>query len=77
MSVSDGRAKLVQATKKLLSDWQRTREAWRDENCTQFDKEYIAPLEADIRAAVQAMERVGGLIEKAQHDCSDSGGNST
>ncbi|MEN6424694.1 MAG: hypothetical protein ABFE13_04990 [Phycisphaerales bacterium] len=76
MSASDSRAKLVQAAKKLLWDWQRVREAWRDENCLQFDKKYIAPLEADIRAAVLAMERMAGMIEKAQHDCADSGDHS-
>ncbi len=72
MSASDSRAKLVQATKKLLSDWQQVREAWRDENCVRFDKEYVGPLEADIRAAVLAMERVAAMIERAQSDCSDS-----
>ena len=76
MSASDSRAKLVQAAKKLLWDWQRAREAWRDENCLQFDKKYIAPLEADIRAAVVAMERMAAMIERAQHDCSDIGDHS-
>ncbi|MEN6336402.1 MAG: hypothetical protein ABFE01_19280 [Phycisphaerales bacterium] len=72
MSTADSRAKLVQATKKLLSDWQRVREAWRDDNCVQFDKKYVAPLEASIRAATMAMERVAGLIDRAEHDCGDS-----
>ena len=72
MSASDSRAKLVQMTKKLLQDWQRVREVWRDENCVQFDKKYIAPLEADVRAAALAMERIAAMIEKAQYDCSDS-----
>ncbi len=76
MSASDSRAKLVQAAKKLRADWDRVREAWRDENCVRFDREYVAPLEADIRAAVVAMERIAGMIERAQHDCSDSGDRS-
>ena len=66
MSTSDSRAKLVQAAKKLMWDWQRVRETWRDENCLQFDKKYIAPLEVDIRSAVQAMERVAGLIDSIE-----------
>jgi hypothetical protein len=72
MSTADSRAKLVQAAKKLLSDWQRAKEAWRDQNCVQFEKRYVAPLESDIRAAVVAMERMAAMIEKAQHDCQDS-----
>lgn len=72
MSTADSRAKLVQASKKLLSDWQRAKAAWRDQNCRQFEKKYVAPLESDIRAAVMAMERIAALIDKAQHDCQDS-----
>ncbi|HON91501.1 MAG TPA: hypothetical protein PLS24_01080 [Sedimentisphaerales bacterium] len=72
MSTADSRAKLVQATKKLLSDWQRVREVWRDDNCLYFDKKYITPLEASIRAATVAMERMAGLIDRAEHDCRDA-----
>jgi hypothetical protein len=72
MSTADSRAKLVQATKKLLSDWQRVREAWRDDNCVQFDKKYVAPLEASIRAATVAMERIASLIDRAEYDCGDA-----
>jgi hypothetical protein len=77
MSASDSRAKLVQATKKLLADWARAREVWRDDNCVGFDKKYITPLEASIRAATQAMERIAGMIDKAQYDCRDNGTHST
>ena len=75
MSASDSRAKLVQASKKLLSDWHRVREAWRDENTAQFDKKVVEPLEAHIRAAVLAMEQMAALIDRARHDCRDGGGS--
>ena len=77
MSASDSRAKLVQASKKLLSDWHRVREVWRDENCAQFDKKVVEPLEAHIRAAVLAMEQIATLIDRARHDCRDRGGPRT
>jgi len=48
------------------------RETWRDDNCVQFDKKYVAPLEASIRAATVAMERIAGLIDRAEHDCGDA-----
>jgi len=73
MSTADSRAKLVQASKKLLADWQRVREVWRDQNCVQFDKQFIAPLESSIRAAVTAMERMAAMIDRAEHDCRDGG----
>ena len=74
MSAIEGRAKLVQAGKKLLSDWQQTRENWRDENARSFEQQYMAPLEASIRGAVLAMERMNSALEGARHDCRDSSG---
>ena len=74
MSAIESRTKLLQAAKKLMADWQRAQEGWRDENGRQFDKNYMVPLEASIRAAVLAMERVGNLLENAQQDCADSTG---
>ena len=73
MSAFEGHAKLVQAAKKLMLEWYEVRDIWRDENCSQFEKKYIAPLEAGIRAATMAMERMGATLEKARHDCGSSG----
>ncbi len=73
MSAFEGHAKLVQAAKKLMLEWHDVKEIWRDENCLAFEKKYIAPLEAGIRAATVAMERIGSTLEKARNDCGSSG----
>lgn len=73
MSAFEGHAKLVQAAKKLMLEWHEVREIWRDENCLAFEKKYITPLEAGIRAAMVAMERMGSTLEKARHDCGSRG----
>lgn len=77
MSAIDSRAKLGQAAKKLMLDWEHAKESWRDENCRQFDKKYMQPLEGSIRTAALAMERMGAMIDKAQHDCGRDRGFST
>ncbi len=74
MSAIGSRAKLIQAAKKLMADWQQVQEAWRDENCRQFDQKYMSPLESSIRAASLALERMETLLENAQQDCADSTG---
>ena len=74
MSTIESRAKLIHAAKKLMTDWQQAQEAWRDDNCQQFDKKYMAPLELSIRAAVSAMERMDTMLNSAQQDCADSTG---
>jgi hypothetical protein len=75
VSAIQSRAKLIQAAKKLMADWQQVQEAWRDENCQQFDKKYMSPLESSIRAATSAMERMETMIDGAQQDCGDSTGS--
>jgi hypothetical protein len=74
VSTTESRAKLVQATKKLMIDWQQVRETWRDENCHQFDKRYMSPLESYVRAAMVAMERMGAMLDIAQQECKDTTG---
>ncbi len=70
----ESRAKLIQAAKNLLAQWQQAREAWRDDNCQQFDKKYMTPLESSIRAAAMSMERMDTMLDSAQKDCADSTG---
>jgi hypothetical protein len=74
VSTMESRAKLMEAAKKLMAQWQQAQEAWRDDNCLQFDKKYMAPLEASIRAAALAMERVDTMLDGAQQDCADNTG---
>ena len=71
MSAIESRAKLIQAAKNLIMEWQHAQEAWRDDNCRQFDKKYMAPLESSIRAATQALERMDTMLDSAQQDCAD------
>lgn len=69
MSVSDSRARLVQATKKLKSDWRKTQETWLDDNCLQFEKRVMDPLEREVNSTVVAMEHMAILLAQAQHEC--------
>jgi hypothetical protein len=75
MSIVQGHEKLVLAAKKLLADWQVLKETWRDENCRQFEDQYIATLESEIRAAALAMDRAQAAIYRARQDCGDNEGS--
>jgi hypothetical protein len=74
VSTIASRAKLMQAAKNLMMEWQHVQEAWRDDNCQQFDKKYMAPLESSIRAAALALERMDAMLDSAQQECGDSTG---
>ena len=69
MSINDSQAKLARAAKDLFDHWRRTKETWRDDTSRQFEKKYLTPLQADIRTAVQAMERIGAMINRIRYDC--------
>ncbi|MCH8192967.1 MAG: hypothetical protein IIA65_02985 [Planctomycetes bacterium] len=69
MSMSDSRARLVQATKKLKSDWRKTQETWLDDNSLQFEKRVMDPLEREVNSTVVAMEHMAILLAQAQHEC--------
>jgi hypothetical protein len=74
VSAIESRAKLIQAGKKLMADWQQAQEAWRDDNCQQFGKKFMTPLELSIRAATLALERMEALLDNAQQDCGENSG---
>jgi hypothetical protein len=69
MSMSDSRARLVQATKKLKSDWRQTQETWLDDNCREFEKGVMDPLEREVSSTVVAMEHMANLLAQARHEC--------
>jgi len=69
MSVIDGRAKLVDATKTLTAEWLDVKEIWQDANCQAFEKRYMAPLETGVRGTVVAMERMAAMLNRARHEC--------
>ncbi len=75
MSYIEGHMGLIQAAKGLKADWQQVQRVWRDDKCRQFEQTYIAPLEAEIRRTVIAMERMGTMIHRARHDCAESEGS--
>ena len=69
MNTMQGRSRLVRATKELKSQWLKVQEDWRDEQRRQFEKTTMAPLEANTRVAILAMERIENLVMQAQSVC--------
>ena len=69
MSMIDSRARLVQAMKKLKSDWRQTQETWLDDNCLQFEKIVMDPLEGEVNNTLVAMEHMATLLAQAKHEC--------
>jgi hypothetical protein len=69
MSLSVGRAKLVQALKDLQTRWHKTRLQWDDPMSEDIEKVVIDPLEPRVRATVTAMEKMVETLERAKREC--------
>lgn len=69
MSVGVSRAKLLGAVKDLQLRWGRVRELWDDEAAAHVQEKIVEPLEPRVRAAVTAMEKMNGILNKIRSDC--------
>ena len=70
MSLRESAAQLTRATDDLMVAWSRTRDAWRDERAAAFEARYFGPLEAEVRRASDAMERMAAQLRSARSQCS-------
>jgi len=62
-------AQLKRATKDLWLRWSSTKEHWRDENCRQFEKNYLVRIRSELRRGEQALEHMDGLLSHVRSDC--------
>jgi len=69
VSLGDSKARLAGVTKALFSQWEHTRESWRDAKSSEFEFLYLRELKADVDKAVAAMEEVEKILAKLRHDC--------
>lgn len=71
MSSADCRGRLVDAAKKLMTDWRHVKDVWRDKQCRQFEKNTMEVLNAEIHATLQAIEQISTTLNRVRRDCSD------
>ena len=69
MSASVGQVRLKHALATLRQRLNATRDQWNDEAREAFESEYIVPLEATIRKAIDALARVGEVSSAARREC--------
>lgn len=69
MSASGSRGLLTLATRQLMSRWEETRNSWRDQKASDFEKEYLAELGHSVNSALKVLEDLDHLLEKIHADC--------
>ena len=67
MSAAGG--KLAAVTRVLSSQWQQTRESWKDAKSEEFERQYLDELFTSVDKAVAIMDQVEKLVAKIRSDC--------
>lgn len=70
MSLSSGRNMLNGALKDLYAHWDETRRKWNDPMSQMLEKNFLEPLEPQVRNAASAMEAMGQLVDRIRRECS-------
>jgi hypothetical protein len=60
---------LSKAMRDLLTRWERTETAWRDQARSDFEAEYIEELKPTVKAALDAMGSISDLLDQARREC--------
>jgi hypothetical protein len=71
MSVQNSRAAISKAVQELLVRWLQTRGEWDDVVAERFEKDFLEPIQQDLKPAGTAMDTMGGLIAQMRRDCSE------
>lgn len=69
MSVYASRGQISKAMKNLQMRWQETRGDWDDPVSRAFEKDFLEPLEMDVKNAMGAMDQINGLLQQARKEC--------
>jgi len=60
---------LSKALRDLLTRWELTQTAWRDQARSDFEAEYIEELKPAVKAALDAMGSISEFLERARREC--------
>jgi hypothetical protein len=69
MSAAGSASVLAQATRELVTEWERTKAHWRDVKAQEFEKTYIEPLPGYVQGSVAVMAEIEILLKKIRTDC--------
>lgn len=68
-NLSSSISMLRDANEKLKAAWLRTSDLWKDANSRHFEEECLAPLDPNVRIALEAAGRMTEVLMKMQRDC--------
>lgn len=70
MSLNSAAVDLSNAFKTLTQAWEEAQEVWDDQVRREFAEQQWNPLEERTRLVLQAMDRLGPILDHAIRECS-------
>jgi hypothetical protein len=69
MGAFEARGNLAKAVHDLVIRWQDVKINWNDAQAEGIEKQYLQPLEIEVRSAVTAIDQLAILLSQAKRDC--------
>jgi hypothetical protein len=69
--LSSGATGLQKSWAKLRAHWDRTKDQWHDPVSRDFQEQYLDAIEPQIKATLERMRSLAGLLASAQQECQD------
>jgi hypothetical protein len=69
MSLNSSKSRLSGLTRELMLRWLETKNYWRDQKSTEFEKKYLEELNHFTDKSIYAIEKLEELLKKVRSDC--------
>jgi hypothetical protein len=69
MSLADSKGSLSRAAKDLFARWEDVKAVWSDAQAKSFEATVLRQIEDDVRSALGAMDTMGQILFKIEHEC--------
>jgi hypothetical protein len=69
MNLSGNKGRLVGLTREISLRWNETKDHWRDARAEEFDRRFMAELNASVGRTVLIIDKLDELLKKVRTDC--------
>jgi hypothetical protein len=69
MNLSGNKSRLVGLTREISLRWAETKNHWRDARSEEFDRRFMAELDASVSRTVLILDKLDELLKKVRSDC--------
>lgn len=69
MNLSGNKGRLIGLTRDILLRWQETKNFWRDAKSEEFERRFMAELDASVNRTVLIVDKLDELLKKVRSDC--------